>query len=72
MKINEMRELSIDELNDKIIEFKKELFECKIARANHKLEDESKIGSLKNKVAQAKTVIREKELQEKKQEVTNA
>lgn len=70
MKINEMRELSIDELNEKVIEFKKQLFECKMARANHKLEDESKIGSLKNQIAQAKTVIREKELQ--KQEVTNA
>lgn len=62
MKITEIKELTIDELKDKLIESKKKLFELKIAKANQKLENLTEFSKLKHQVAQIKTVIREKEL----------
>jgi large subunit ribosomal protein L29 len=62
MKITEIRELTIDELNNEVLNLKKKLFELKIARANHKLENLAEISGVKHQIAQVKTVIREKEL----------
>lgn len=62
MKTNQMRELTIDELNNEVLTLKKKLFELKVARANHKLENLSEISGIKHQIAQVKTVIREKEL----------
>ncbi|MDD3419367.1 MAG: 50S ribosomal protein L29 [Candidatus Gastranaerophilales bacterium] len=62
MKINQIRELTIDELKDEVINLKKKLFELKIAKANHKLENPAEISGVKHQIAQVKTVIREKEL----------
>lgn len=62
MKINEMRELTIDELNDQVINLKKKLFELKMAKASQKLENPAEINGVKHQIAQIKTVLREKEL----------
>lgn len=62
MKIEQIRELTIDELHDEVINLKKKLFELNIAKANHKLESLSEIKDIKHQIAQVKTVIREKEL----------
>lgn len=62
MKITEIKELTLDELKDKLIESKKKLFELKIAKANQKLESLTEFLKLRHQVAQIKTVIREKEL----------
>lgn len=62
MKINQLRELTIDELKDEVLNLKKKLFELKIAKANQKLENPAEIGGIKHQIAQVKTVIREKEL----------
>ena len=62
MKITEIKELTLDELKDKLIESKKKLFELKIAKANQKLESLAEFSKLRHQVAQIKTVIREKEL----------
>lgn len=62
MKITEIKELTLDELKDKLIESKKKLFELKIAKANQKLESLTEFSKLRHQVAQIKTVIREKEL----------
>ncbi|MEI8377102.1 MAG: 50S ribosomal protein L29 [bacterium] len=62
MKTNQMRELTIDELNTEVLTLKKKLFELKVARANHKLENLAEISGIKHQIAQVKTVIREKEL----------
>lgn len=62
VKISEMRERSIDELNDSVIDLKKRLFQLRMDKAMHKLENISEIRTVKNRIAQIKTVIREKQL----------
>ena len=62
MKINQIRELTIDELKEEVINLKKKLFTLKIAKASHKLENPAEISGIKHQIAQVKTVIREKEL----------
>jgi large subunit ribosomal protein L29 len=62
MKINQIRELTMDELKEEVINLKKKLFTLKIAQANHKLENPAEISGIKHQIAQVKTVIREKEL----------
>ena len=55
MKLNEMREKTVEELQGAIIDWKKDLF-------NYKLENTALISKTKRLIAQAKTVIREKEV----------
>lgn len=62
MKIQEMRELSVTELNDKMVQLKKELFENRFKQATNQLDSTAVFGSLKHQVSQIATVIREKEL----------
>ncbi|MGN1154249.1 MAG: 50S ribosomal protein L29 [Candidatus Gastranaerophilaceae bacterium] len=67
MKLSEMREKTVDELKQFVVDSKKQLFDARIKKAMHKLENTAEISKTKRLVAQAKTVIREKE-----NEVTNA
>ncbi len=60
MKLQEMREKTVDELNEAIVDFKKQLFDLRVQKSLHKLENTAQIGQLKVKIAQAKTVIKEK------------
>lgn len=60
MKLSEMRELSVEDLNNKIVENKEELFKLRMQKALHKLENTAKIGQLKTEIAQIKTIIKEK------------
>ncbi len=66
MKVKEMRDLSVKELNEEITNLKKKLFELRMAKALHKLENPMQIPAIKNQIAQIKTVIREKELAKNK------
>ncbi|RAI15677.1 MAG: 50S ribosomal protein L29 [Candidatus Melainabacteria bacterium] len=62
MKLQEMREKSIDELKAAIVDYKKQLFDLRLQKATHKLEKTASISTTKRLIAQAKTVIREKEV----------
>lgn len=62
MKLSEMREKSIDELKGAIVDFKKQLFDLRLQKSTHKLENTALISTTKNKIAQAKTVLKEKEV----------
>ena len=61
IKISDLREKSIDELNEIILDCKKQLLDLRIQKTAQKLENTAAIKALKTKVAQAKTVIAEKE-----------
>lgn len=61
MKLQEMREKSIDELKTAIVEFKKQLFDLRLQKSTHKLENTALIDTTKRLIAQAKTIIKEKE-----------
>ena len=64
MKINELRELSDDELKAKIAEYKEELFNLRFSQATGSLEKPSRINELRKTVARIKTILREREIQD--------
>lgn len=63
MKLQEMREKTVDELKDAIVEWKKELLTSRMQLATHKLENTASVSKTKRLIAQAKTLIKEKEVQ---------
>lgn len=66
MKVNEIREFSIDELQEKLADLKKELFNLRFQHATNQLENPMKIVEVKKTIARVKTVIKELELKETK------
>lgn len=62
MKLNEIRNLTTEELIKKIEEFKEELFNLRFEQATGNLEKPSRIRDLRKTIARIKTVIREREL----------
>ena len=64
MKVNEIRNLTTDEINAKIKETKQELFNLRFQQATGNLDKPSKIKDLRHTVARLKTVLREREIEE--------
>ena len=62
MKLNEIRELSTDELNEKVYELKQELLSLRFQHATGQLEIGKKITELRKTIARIYTVIKEREL----------
>ena len=65
MKIKEIRELSTEEIKDKLVETKKELFNLRFQQATGNLEKPSRIRELRHTVAILKTVLKERETVDK-------
>ena len=64
MKLQEIKEKSIEELKELVLESKKELFTLKMGHNKLKqLENTASIKNTKKKIARIKTVLRQKELQ---------
>lgn len=68
IKMTEIRKLTTQELNKKLEENKKELFNLKFSASTGALEKPHRIKELRHEVAKIKTVIRERELSESKEE----
>lgn len=62
MKTKDIIEMSTEELNKKIAEYKEELFNLRFSQATGNLEKPSRIRELRKLVAKMKTIIREREL----------
>jgi len=62
VEINEIRELSVDELNAKLKELKTELFNLRFQHAINQLENPMRLKAVKKEIAVIKTIIRENEL----------
>ena len=62
MKINEIRDLTTEELQLKITELKKDLFTQRFSLATNNLDNPMKINLIKKEIARVMTVIREREL----------
>ena len=60
MSINDLRELSISELETKVSELKKELMESRFSLATSQIEDTSIFKKIKKQIAQANTVLNQK------------
>lgn len=71
MKLSEMREKTVEELQSAILDWKKELLESKMKHATQGLENTAVFSKTKRLIAQAKTVITEKTAA-KQVEVQNA
>ena len=62
MKVNEIRDLSAGELNQKLASLKEELFNLRFQLATGQLENPMRIKDVKKTIARVKTVQREQEL----------
>ena len=60
VKISDLREKSVEELNEIILDCKKQLLDLRIQKATQKLENTAAIKALKTKVAQAKSRAQKK------------
>ena len=60
MSVNVLRELSVTELKNKIVDLKKELMDSRVALATSQLEDTSVFKKIRKEIAQANTVLTEK------------
>ena len=59
MKTSEIRKMSTEDINKKIVEIKHELFELRMKQATGNLEKPHMINKLRKDVARLKTVLRE-------------
>lgn len=64
MKVKEIRELTTEEINKKLVEAKEELFNLRFQQATGNLEKPSRLKDLRHTVARLKTVLREREISE--------
>ena len=62
MKANKVRDLSVIELEQKLVELKGELFNLRFQMATGQLENPIKVRDVKKSIARIKTILREKEL----------
>lgn len=62
MKLSEIREMNIDELNAELVAKKEELFNLRFQHAINQLENPQKIVEARKTIARIMTVIRENEL----------
>jgi large subunit ribosomal protein L29 len=67
MKANEMRELSLEDLDRKLLDLKQELFNLRFQNASGQLENPRKLGQTRRTIARAKTIIRQTQLKGKKE-----
>lgn len=66
MKANKLRDLTNDELIRKVDQFKEELFNLRFQMATGQLENPVRVKEVRKGIARAKTILRQRELQELK------
>ena len=61
MKATEIRSLSVEELEKKLGDLKKDLFMLRMQHATNHLDNPMKISAVRRDIARVKTVLREKQ-----------
>ena len=61
MKANEIRSMSVSELESKLVDLKKDLFMLSMQHATNHLDNPNKITAVRRDIARVKTVLREKQ-----------
>ncbi len=61
MKAKEIRNLSVEELDKKLNDLKKDLFMLRMQHATNQLDNPMRISAVKKDIARVKTIIREKQ-----------
>lgn len=64
MKVNELRELSTPELEEKLAASKQELFNLRFQKAINQLENPKRISDVKKTIARILTIVHERELED--------
>ena len=62
MKANEVRKMSGEELETKLQDLKKDLFNLRLQHATNQLDNPIRIAQVKKDIARVKTIIREQQL----------
>ena len=62
MKAVDVRKMSAAELDAKLVELKKDLFNLRLQHATNQLDNPIRIAEVKKDIARVKTVIREQQL----------
>ena len=65
MKASEIKEMSVDELNEKLSNLKEELFNLRFQLAINQLDNTARLKAVKKDIARIKTTLREAELSAK-------
>lgn len=63
MKAKEIRSMSDKELEQRLLDLKKDLFMLRMQHATNHLDNPTKISATRRDIARVKTVIREKQLE---------
>ena len=64
MKAKEIRELSVEELEVKLTDLKKDLFNLRLQNATNQLDNPTRIAEVKRDIARVNTILREHQLTE--------
>ena len=64
MKANEVRKMSVSELETKLTDLKKDLFTLRMQHATNQLDNPVQISLVKKDIARVQTIIREKQLEQ--------
>lgn len=62
MKATEVRKMSAEELDAKLLDLKKDLFQLRLQHATNQLDNPIRIAEVKKDIARVKTIIREQQL----------
>ena len=61
MKAGEVREMTLDQLDDQLLALKKEQFNLRFQRASGQLENTSRVRAVRRDIARIKTIARQKQ-----------
>ena len=62
MKASEIRDMSVEEMNEKLAGLKEELFALRFQLAVNQLDNTARLKAIKKDIARIKTVLRENEI----------
>ena len=62
MKASEIRDMSVEEMNEKLTGLKEELFALRFQLAVNQLDNTARLKAVKKDIARSKTVMREAEI----------
>ena len=65
MKIAEIKDMTVEELNTKLADLKKDLFNLRLQHAINQLDNPLKIAEVKKDIARVNTIIRQKNMANK-------
>ncbi|MDP2621678.1 MAG: 50S ribosomal protein L29 [Hyphomicrobiales bacterium] len=61
MKVEEARDMSLDQLGDELVKLKKEQFNLRFQKATGQLENTARIRQVRRDIARVQTIAREKQ-----------